>query len=151
MTATFTRDDIRRKLLGAWRLVSWQEIHEDGSITYPLGEDAIGQLIYAPGDRVSAQLVRTDQPRFASDDWHQATPTEMRVAWPSYFGYFGTFTLDLDKGAVTHHVEAGWFPNLVGTQQVRCVELLDEDSCLVLNADTAWGVVRIIWEKLRGD
>jgi Lipocalin-like domain len=144
------KDDIRQNLLGAWRLVSWQEIHDDGSITYPLGQDAIGQLIYAPGDRVSAQLARTGQPQFESDDWQQATPSEMCAAWPSYFGYFGTFTLDPDKGAVTHHIEGGWFPNLVGTQQVRHLERF-QDGRLVLHADTPWGVVRIIWEKLQNE
>lgn len=74
----------------------------------------------------------------------------MCAAWPSYFGYFGTIIVDLDEGAVIHHIEGGWFPNLVGTQQVRHLERL-EDGYLVLNADTAWGVVRIVWEKLQNE
>lgn len=56
------------KLLGAWKLVTWQQIRQDGTIDYPLGPDAIGQLMYSDSDRVSAQLVRVDQPPFASDD-----------------------------------------------------------------------------------
>jgi hypothetical protein len=97
---------------------------------------------------VSAQLVRINQPRFASDDWQQASTEEMCAAWPSYFGYFGTFTIDAEAAAVTHHIEAGWFPNLVGTEQVRSYRF--EGGQLVLDADTTWGQVRIIWEKLPG-
>ena len=100
--------------------MSWQSIADDGSISYPLGENAVGQLVYAElSDRVSAQLVRTNQVRFASDEWQVAHAEGIATAWPNYFGYFGTFTIDPDAGAVTHHVEAGWFPNLVGTEQVR--------------------------------
>lgn len=100
--------------------------------------------MYDDSDRVSAQLVRIDQRPFASDDWQRASTDEMCAAWPSYFG---TFTIDADDRAVIHHIEAGWFPNLVGTQQVRHYSF--EADRLVLDASTAWGQVRIVWEKLR--
>jgi hypothetical protein len=144
MTTT-TAAETRRQLLGAWKLVSWQQIHEDGSVAYPLGDDAAGQLMYTDSGHVSAQLVRARQPRFASDDWQQATADEMAGAWPGYFGYFGTFSVDIDAGAVIHHVQAGWFPNVAETEQVRRFHF--QDGLLVLDAETAWGVVRIIWER----
>jgi len=146
MTVTSSGEQIRAELLGCWRLVSWQEIKEDGTVGYPLGDDAVGQLMYDDSGRVSAQLVRADQPRFASDDWQQASAEEMRSAWPGYFGYFGTFTVDAEAATVIHRVEAGWFPNLVGTEQVRHYRF--DGGRLVLDADTAWGQVRIAWEKL---
>jgi hypothetical protein len=139
--------DIKKHLLGAWRLVTWEQIHEDGTNQYPLGPDAVGQLMYTPEDRVSAQLVRAGQPWFANDDWQAADAEEMQAAWPSYFGYFGRFSIDLDRGAVIHHVEGSWFPNLVGTDQTRRYAI-DGDR-LTLDADTAWGTVRIVWHKLR--
>jgi Lipocalin-like domain len=138
--------EIRNKLLGAWRLVSWQQVQDGGTVVYPLGADAAGQLIYSAVDRVSAQLVRTKQAPFASDDWQQATAEEMCEAWPSYFGYFGTFSIDLEQGAVIHHIEGSWFPNLVGSEQVRSFSF--EGDRLVLHADTAWGAVRIVWDKV---
>jgi Lipocalin-like domain len=138
--------EIRNKLLGAWRLVSWEQVQDDGTIVYPLGADAAGQLMYTAADRVSAQLVRTQQAPFASDDWQQATAEEMCEAWPSYFGYFGTFSIDLEQGAVIHHIEGSWFPNLIGSEQVRRFSF--EGERLVLHADTAWGAVRIVWDKV---
>ena len=65
--------EIRHSLLGAWRLVSWEQIKDDGTVVYPLGPDAAGQLMYTAPDRVSAQLVRTKLPPFASDDWQEAS------------------------------------------------------------------------------
>ena len=139
-------EDVRGRLLGTWQLVTWQSIAEDGSVDYPLGEDAIGQLMYdGDADRVSAQLVAVDQPPFASDDWQQATPEEMTAAWPRYFGYFGTFSIDAEAATITHHIESGWFPNLVGTEQVRHYRFENEN--LVLYAETAWGQVSITWRR----
>jgi hypothetical protein len=141
-----TTEEIREKLLGAWSLVSWQSFSDDGSAQYPLGENAVGQLIYDATGRVSAQLVRAGQDRFGSDDWRKAEPDEMVAAWPGYFGTFGTFTIDAGNTAVTQHIEAGWFPNLAGTDQVRHYGF-DGDE-LVLDADTAWDKVRIIWRRV---
>jgi len=146
MATILNASHVRAELLGAWRLVTWQMIGADGAVSYPLGDDAIGQLTYDDSDQMSAQLVRVDQPRFASDDWQQASADEMSAAWPSYFGYFGTFTVDTQAAEVTHHIDAGWFPNLAGTEQVRPYRF--EAGQLVLDAETAWGRVRIVWEKL---
>ena len=139
-------NEVRDRLLGAWRLVAWQEIGADGTVTYPMGSNVTGQLMYDRSGRVAAQLAATGQPRFASEDWRAATPEEMARAWPAYFGYFGTFTVDTAAGTVTHHVESGWFPNLAGTAQVRHYRFAD--GRLVLDADTAWGRVRIVWERV---
>lgn len=148
MTNTSLRGSgpLRSGLAGAWSLEAWQTIDTNGAVTYPLGEDAVGELTYDDeSGTMSAQLVAADQARFASDDWQQASPDEMVAAWPRYFGYFGTFTVDESTRTVTHHIRSGWFPNLAGTEQVRHCHL-DEDR-LTLEAETAWGSVRIVWRR----
>lgn len=139
-------EQVRASLIGAWRLVSWSENAPSGEVVYPLGEGAVGQIVYSGDGHVAAQLMRAGVLRFADDDWRRATPDERSRAWMGYFGYFGTFSIDAEKKAVTHHIEGGWFPNLTGTEQIRFFRF--ENGRLVLDADTAWGKVRIIWEKL---
>ena len=139
---------VTEKLLGAWRLISWEEHGAGGKVTYPVGADAVGQISYDAAGRMSAQLVRPNQDRFASEDWRAATTAEKAAAWANYFGYFGTYTVDEKAGAITHHIEGSWFPNLVGTDQIRHYRL--EGDRVVLNADTEWGHVVIIWEKIIG-
>ena len=133
------------KLLGTWRLVQWQIEEEDGSISYPLGEDAIGQLAYGPDGRMSAQLTRRSQAHLSKNDWRQAADSEKAQAWSNYFGYFGSYSIDESKKIVMHHIEGSWFPNLVGTSEIRHYQFKGEQ--LVLDADTAWGKVHIVWEK----
>jgi hypothetical protein len=132
-------------LIGAWTLVAWYETRPDGRIDYPLGEDALGMIIYSADGHVSAQLVRRDMGRFRSEDWRQAAADESCAAWKAYFGYFGRYTLDTERATVTHHIEGTWFPNLFGTDQVRHYRF--DGTRLTLDADTAWGRVCIIWKR----
>jgi hypothetical protein len=139
------REQLRLNVLGVWTLVTLEATGADGVVFYPLGPDLVGQLVYDVSGRMSAQIVRTGQPRFASDDNTQALPDEMAAAWRGYIGYFGTFTVDPEAGAVIHHVEGSWFPNLDGTDVVRTCRL-DGDR-LVLEARTDFGQTFIIWER----
>jgi hypothetical protein len=43
---------------------------------------------------MSARLTRRHPARFANNDWRRATAGEKGQAWSSYFGYFGTYSLD---------------------------------------------------------
>jgi hypothetical protein len=134
------------RLLGSWKVASWRWDDANGSVTSPLGEDPAGVLMYDAAGTVSAQLMRRNQPPFVSDDWRSATAEEKAAAWSGYFAYFGTYTVDESAGTITHHVEGSWFPNLVGTHQVRRFVLAGDR--LALSADTEWGEVTIVWEKL---
>ncbi len=33
-------------LIGTWRLISWENRSVDGQISYPLGKDAVGYIMY---------------------------------------------------------------------------------------------------------
>jgi hypothetical protein len=136
---------VTERLIGVWELVAWYEIGPEGRHVNPLGGDEVGQIVYTADGHVSAQIVRRDLERFRDNDWRKATDAETAAAWMGYFGYFGRYTIDEDRQTVTHHIEGAWFPNLVGTEQVRHYRF--EDSRLILDADTAWGRVRVEWRR----
>jgi hypothetical protein len=135
------------RLVGAWTLESWVEIKASGKEVYPLGKRAIGQIIYSAEGQVAAQLMRRKRKRFDTENWTDASKGESARAWKEYFGYFGTYSVDLRRRAVVHHVEGSWFPNLRHTNQVRYFRF--EGSRLVLDADTKWGRVRIVWQRAK--
>jgi hypothetical protein len=136
-------------LVGTWRLISCEEREVGGGVNYPLGPDAIGQISYDAAGRMSAQLMRSNQAQFGREDPLQATTEEKVAAWSNYFGYFGTYMIDSKAATVVHHIEGSWFPNLIGTDHVRYFRF--EGERLVLDADTAWGQVRNVWEKIKGE
>jgi hypothetical protein len=137
--------EVAERLVGAWRLVSWEAFDSEGQVTFPLGRDAIGQLFYDQAGRMSAQLMRRNQAHFESKDWREATIEERASAWLGYFGYFGSYEIDEAAGVVAHLIEGSWFPNLVGKKELRHYRF--EGELLVLDANTEWGRVRIVWDK----
>ena len=75
---------------------------------------------------MSALLMDPDRKRFASNDLKLGTEEEIKQAYEKFDAYCGTYTVDAEKGTVTHHVEGAKFPNWVGTDQVRYYELKDD-------------------------
>ncbi len=145
MSSYMKADEVRDRLVGAWHLVSWEACDAQGAVTYPLGPDAVGQIMYAANGLMSAQIMRNGQARFEND---KPTAEERARAWRDYFGYFGPYTIDEEAGAVTHHIKGSWSPNLVGTKQARHYRF--EGNRLILKAEFAGGNVQIVWEKGNG-
>jgi hypothetical protein len=143
MNATIS--EVEERLLGAWALVEWSEQQAGGHTAFPLGEDAIGQIVYTADGHVAAQLARRGRRSFPSEDWREASDEDAAQAFKDYFGYFGTFSIDTERQVVMHHVEGSWFPNLEGGDQERRYRF--ENGLLVLDADTDWGKVRIVWQR----
>lgn len=138
--------ELHAQLLGSWRLLSGEWHDEAGPVDSPLGTNPIGLLTYDQCGTVSLQLMRRNQPRFANEDWRFATDAEKTAAWLGYFCYFGTFSVNEGDGTVTHHITGSWFPNLVGTHQVRSYVL--KDNVLSLTAEGHMGRVTLIWERI---
>jgi hypothetical protein len=107
------------RFVGAWRLVSCETRDSNGQTQHPYGERPLGQILYDDAGYMSAQLMRTDRPRFAGGDPARGTDAEVRSAFDGYVAYFGTYSVDDAKSAVTHHVTGASFPNWIGIDLVR--------------------------------
>jgi lipocalin-like protein len=124
MTIT-TADELRAKLIGAWTLQSYESRALDGSdVTYPLGIDAHGVIMYTPDGYMSAQLMRSDRTPFDRDDPHCAHDDELAAAAGGYMSYGGPFSV-VEDGLIAHHVEVSLLPNWIGGIQYRRAHLRD--------------------------
>jgi hypothetical protein len=106
-------------LIGTWHLVSFEFRHADGEVTYPIGKNAVGLLIYTAEGYMAVQLMRTDRPAFASDDVFEGTSEEIKAAYEGFTAHFGMYTVDDAAGTVTHHVQGHIFPNRNGSTVTR--------------------------------
>ena len=75
--------------------------------------------MYDASGHMSAQLSDPARPAFASGDRGAGTAGEMRLAVEGYVAYFGTYTVDAERGVVTHHVRGALFPNWSSGDQMR--------------------------------
>ena len=134
-------------LVGAWRLVSY-EAHGPGGVLYPLGEDAAGYIMYTPDGYMSVSMMAAERRNFADGDMLSGTNDEKIDAAETYVSYCGRY--DYQGGRVVHMVETAFFPNRVGTEQVRYVEL-DGDTLTLRTPPMVLGGVsrqgRIVWRR----
>ena len=145
--SSLTEQQVRDQLLGAWQLLSIVAIAPDGTTTNTLGDNPVGQISYTPGGQMSAVLQRTDRPVQPGSTAREATGAEAVAGWRSFIAYFGSYSIDLEAGAVVHHVQGAYLPSMLGTDQVRYFTF--EDDLLMLQPPaTAAGSAKITWQKI---
>ena len=120
---TTTENMLRTNLVGAWTLQSYQSTAVDGSdVSYPLGADAQGIIMYTPDGYMSAQLMRAGRTPFDRPDPHLAHDNELAAAASGYMSYGGPYTVE-NEGLIAHHVEVSLLPNWIGGIQYRSARL----------------------------
>jgi Lipocalin-like domain len=139
----------RDELVGAWRLLSWENQAADGQVTHPMGTDALGYVIYAADGRFSVTISRRGRAGFAAGDLLSGTTEEKARAVEGFVAYAGRYTFLGDR--VIHHVELSLFPNWVGSDQERWVELAKDRLTLSASPLLLAGrqqVPRLVWERV---
>lgn len=126
MTAS---NDIGARLIGMWRLVSYETIDRDGNRRMPYG-DAVGRLEYDNRGNMAGQVMRPGRPRVEVGD---GAPQQVRAAYLGYIAYFGTYQVAADGRSIVHHVEGALNPAWIGSHQVRMLRF--DGERLVLSAD----------------
>jgi Lipocalin-like domain len=117
----------KEQLIGAWQLESYtvQDV-ESGEVSYPMGRNPEGLILYTTDGYMSAQLSSAGRDRFESGDIFGASANEYSKAGRSYVAYSGPFHFDEKKGRLEHEMFVSFFPNWKGQRQVRLFEI-DKD------------------------
>ena len=136
-------EKIRQQLVGSYRLVWYRSYDKEGKET--VLPYKFGQISYDRAGRMSAQLVRDGQQKFASA---QPTEQERATAYSSFISYFGAYDIDPVKRAVTHHVEGAVNPNMVGNNLTRYFEFSPDGRSLFLSVKDGERVTgRLQWDR----
>jgi len=141
---------IKEQFIGTWKLVSLEFQRSDGQLTYPMGRDAVGIVMYDANGHMSVQIMRPDRPAFASGDQLDGTPMEIKSAFEGFVTYYGIYEVNQEEGTVTHHLEGSLFPNWVGSAQRRFFEFSGNRLTLstppiLFGGQQVTGV--LIWER----
>jgi hypothetical protein len=86
---------IKEQLVGTWTFVSSTTKLPDGSPAW--GTNPKGLLIFTENGYFSSQIVRSDLPKFASNNRAQGTPEENKAVVQGSIATFGTYTVDETK------------------------------------------------------
>lgn len=137
-------------LVGTWRLVSWENSGADGLISRPLGEEAIGYITYTRDGYVFVAIMRPGRAKFAAEDLFGGSAEEYARDAGTYVSYCGRYEFRGDS--VVHRVELSLFPNWVGVEQERLVDLSGDRLTLSTRPMLLGGTrrtARLVWERVR--
>jgi hypothetical protein len=121
-TAAATRaaaEDLTKGLVGAWRLVSTEQVLRDGTVRpSPLyGPNGVGYLIYSESGRMCAMLMDPSRVPWKAED--SPTEAELRSTFEHFVAYCGRYEVSEKERAVIHHVEMDLTPNSAGSDRKR--------------------------------
>jgi Lipocalin-like domain len=136
-------------LTGTWRLISWENRDEGGHISYPLGKDALGYIMYNHDGYMFVAIMSPERTKFAAGDLLGGTTEERAQAAGTYVSYCGRY--EFHGETVIHHVELSLFPNWVGVEQERLVEVRGDRMTLSTRPMLFGGTQRsahLLWERV---
>ena len=113
--------------VGVWDVIEWFSESPEGERTYSKGSDPNGLFVYTPEGNLI--LHATTNPLLAP----QPTPTsteDLALRATSTTAYYGTYTVDLEKSEVTHHIQGNLSLNSAGISAVRPFRIEDGDLIL---------------------
>jgi hypothetical protein len=119
----------RRKLIGAWHLVSMEEPGPDGKLRHITGRT--GQLIYTRDGHMSVQLIYPPSESAVSNDY----------VLNGYEASFGSYDVDESAHIVTHHVQASITRGLIGKNLPRAFQFSNGNLIIKsIRPDEHWSV-----------
>jgi hypothetical protein len=143
---------LKEMVIGIWSLVSYHVTDIDGNVTFPMGEDATGFIMYHPEGYMSAQMMSPGRPKYESGGLHTGTTEEMAAAAEGYLAYAGPFEVDEKNHIVTHHMSVSMNPTWLGDTQPRYVHLngdiLEITSPPVI-VDGKEQNTKLVWTKVK--
>lgn len=104
-------------LVGTYDLVSWENRHESGKITYPLGPDAKGTISYSSDGFVFVHIMKNNRKDHSVVDLFGGDISEIKQSANTHISYCGRY--EITGNEIIHYVIISSFPNWVPSEQKR--------------------------------
>ncbi len=137
--------------VGTYRGRGHDQVARDGTVS-KLASGGDGRLVYTADGTVIVMSTRAGRKRrpasVSGNDLSGATMEEKAATAEGVVAYAGHYEVKGDQ--VLHHVEVSFFPNWVGTTNVRRFRWQGNMLILSTPPDAQGAVRRIHWEKMTG-
>jgi Lipocalin-like domain len=115
--SSFAQQPLKDQLVGAWTLVSASSKLPDGSPVW--GANPIGLIVFTSSGHYSTQLMRSDLPKYASNNRAKGTAEEYKTIAMGSVANFGTYSVDEANKTFTISYDGSTFPNRKGAKETR--------------------------------
>lgn len=143
---------LAQRILGSWSLVSHEVRHADGGITYPMGRDMKGLLLYTADGYVAANLMAANRLRSPGGVMRSLPDDALALLARGYMAYSGPYRVDESARVVHHDFDVCLDPEMIHTPQPRHARFVGERLELSVPGVVQNGMtmdVILLWERPR--
>ena len=108
---------LKEQLVGGWTLVSASSKLPDGSPAW--GTNPIGLIVFTSSGHYSTQIMRSDLPKYASNNRAKGTAEEYKTIAMGSVANFGTYSVNEANKTFTISYDGSTFPNRKGAKETR--------------------------------
>src|SRR5437879_2211524 len=130
------QDQLGKRFLGAWRLIS---VEGESRLQPRVYDRPTGMIVYEPSGRMAVQIANIGERKRFAKGIGAGTVQEKAAAYDSYVAYYGTYTIDAEARTITHHLQDSLTPDLRGRDLVRYFEWEGENRIVLLPAEDGKG------------
>ena len=135
-----------KDFVGIWNLNSLERLSVDGKVLTRF--NWIGRIQYDNDGFMSVQLMEANR---SLVDLDTVSYEDLKKAYLDYTAYYGKYSIDEEKGTVTHHVEGSWYSNWMNKDLTRYYKLEGNRLELTTEPEDEKGTMivwRLVWERL---
>lgn len=118
-TAKGQKPSLRTQLIGSWSMVVVAVHCKDGTRVDVFGPNPNGVLMFHPDGHFALMNTRPGRAKYASGNRVRGTPEEFSETALGSIAYFGSYSVDEEKGVFVLRIKGSTFPDYEGTEQVR--------------------------------
>ena len=124
-------------IVGTWRLIEFSDLDTiSGKWIYRYGKNPRGYFTYTKTGILNLNI-STDSPMKISEDSAKKYSVNLfDYLKTNSLGYFGSYSVDLEKSIVTHHVKGGGLPWYIDTDQPR--QFILKKDTLIIGDNKTW-------------
>jgi hypothetical protein len=125
------------RLVGTWRLVEFADFDSATSTwAYAYGKNPKGYFTYTRNGIVNLNICSETPLKISQDSAKNYNINLLNWVNNNSVGYFGTYTIDVNKSIVTHHVKGWSLPWYIDTDQPR--QFILKGDTLIIGDRKTW-------------
>lgn len=124
-------------IVGTWRLIEFTDFDAaNGKWIFPFGRTPGGFFTYTKSGIMNLNICSDNPLKISADSAKKFNINLFDFINTNSLGYFGTYTVDLEKSIVTHHVKGGSLPWYIDTDQKRPFTI--KGDTLIIDNNKTW-------------
>jgi hypothetical protein len=148
-TSSAQQKSLKEQVVGNWMMVSATNTAANGTKSELFGPSPKGLMIFESNGRFSQIGMRSDLPKFGTNNRATGTADENKAVVQGSIAYFGTYSVNEADKSYTVQVEGSTFPNWTGTAQKRGISISGDELTFTNSVGSSGGSNEAKWKRVK--